>query len=97
MDKKMNKKKLTHFVDLAFIIQFVLVGYSSFIMYFNHEAVSPFLISVHNLAKDFLLVLITAHIVLNWRWILFTIRKFYRKRKGIKEGEVIEANYMPIE
>jgi len=59
--------------------------------------VSPFLISVHNLAKDLLLVLITAHIVLNWRWILFTIRKFYRKRKEIKEGEVIEANYMPIE
>lgn len=93
----MNKKKLNHFVGLALVTQFVLVGCSSFVICFNHEAVSPFLISVHNMAKDFLLALIAAHIFLNWRWILFTLRKFYQKRKEVKEGEVIEANYMPIE
>jgi hypothetical protein len=93
----MNKKKLTFFVDLALIAQFVLVGYTSFIMYFTHEAASPLLISVHDKAGVLLLALIAAHMVLNWRWILFTVRKFCRRRKEIKKGEVIEANYMPID
>jgi hypothetical protein len=93
----MNKKKLTFFVDLALIAQFVLVGYSSFIMYLNHEAASLLLISVHDTAEILFLALIAAHLVLNWRWILFTAKKFCRRRKEVKEGEVIEANYMPID
>lgn len=93
----MNRVKLIRFVDLALIVQFVLVGYSGFIMYFNHEVACPLLRSIHDKAGILMLVLLAAHIVLDWRRLLFTVRKFYRRGSKVKEGEVIEANYIPIE
>jgi hypothetical protein len=93
----MNRVKLIRFVDLALIVQFVLVGFSGFIMYFNHEATNPLLSSIHDKSGILMLVLFAAHIILDWRLILFTVRKFYRRGKKVKEGEVIEANYIPIE
>jgi uncharacterized membrane protein YbhN (UPF0104 family) len=93
----MNRAKLIHFVDLTLLVQFALVVCSGLFIYFNHDAASPLLRLVHNTTEVLTLVLFTAHILLNWRWILFTARKFCRKRKEVKEGEVIEANYIPID
>ena len=93
----MNRAKLIYLVDLALFFQFILVGYSGLIMYFNHHAAGPLLRLIHDKVAILMLVFIVAHIVLNWRWIVFTGKKFYRRRKEVKEGEVIEANYIPID
>jgi len=93
----MDRVKPIHLVDLALIIQFFLVGGSGLIMYFNHNAAGPLLRSIHDKAGILILVFFAAHIILNWRWILFTARKFYRRGQEVKEGEVIEANYIPID
>ena len=37
----MNRVKLNYLVDLALFVQFVLVGYSGLIMYFNHRCCRP--------------------------------------------------------
>jgi hypothetical protein len=93
----MNRAKLIHLVDLTLLVQFSLVGCSGLIMYLNHGAASPLMLWIHDTAGILTLVLFAVHILLNWRWILFTAKKFYRKGKEIKEGEVIEANYIPID
>jgi hypothetical protein len=93
----MNRKKLIHLVDLVLIVQFFLVGYSGLIMYFNHDAAGPLLRLIYDKAGILMLVFFAVHIVLNWRWILFTARKYYQKGKEVKEGEVIEANYIPVD
>lgn len=93
----MNKIRLIHFVDLALIVQFFLVGCSGLIMYLNHEAAGSFLRLIHDKAGILMLILFVAHIVLDWRWILFNARKFFGRRKEVKEGEVIDANYIPID
>lgn len=93
----MKRAKLIHLVDLIFLIQLALVVCSGFIMYSNHDAASSLLRSVHDKAEVLLLVFFSAHILLNWRWILFTTRKYCRRKKEVKEGEVIEANYMSID
>jgi Domain of unknown function (DUF4405) len=93
----MNRAKLIRLVDLTLLIQFALVGCSGFIMYFNHGAESPLLRLIYDTAGTLIFILFAAHILLNWRWILFTIRKFCRRGKEVKEGEVIEANYIPID
>ncbi len=93
----MKRMKLKYLVDLAFFVQFVLVGGSGLIMYFNHHAGGPLLRFIHDKVGILMLVFFVAHIALNWRWIVFTTRKFCRRGKKVKEGEVIEANYIPID
>jgi len=92
----MNRAKLIHLIDLTLLVQFALVGCSGLIMLLNYGAESPLLRLIYDTAGTLTLVLFAAHILLNWRWILFTIRKFCRRGKEVKEGEVIEANYIPI-
>lgn len=93
----MKRAKLIHLVDSTLLVQFALVVCSGLIMYSNHDTASPLLRLVYDKAQVLLLVFFAAHILLNWRWILFTARKFCRRKKEVKEGEVIEANYMPID
>ena len=92
----MNRLKLIHLVYFALIIQFILVGYSDLILYFNHDAAGSLLRLIHDEAIILIIVFFAAHTMLNWNWIVFTARKFYRRGKEVKQGEVIEANYMPI-
>jgi hypothetical protein len=95
--EQMNRQKLINFVDFVLIIQFVLVGGSGFIMYINHGSAVPLLSLIHGKAGILLLVFLAVHIMLNWRWISFTLKKYYQRGKEVKDGEVIEANYIPID
>jgi len=91
----MNRAKIIRLIDLTLFVLFALIICSGLIIYFN--ASSPFLMSVYDIAVNLTLILLAVNILLNWRWILFIARKFYRRRKAVKEGEVIEANYFPLE
>ena len=91
----MNRAKLIRLIDLTLFVLFALIICSGLTIYFGAE--SPFLILVYDIAITLTLILLAVHILLNWRWILFTVRKFCRRRKAVKEGEVIEANYFPLE
>lgn len=93
----MKRAKLILLVDLILLVQFILVGCSGLIIYLNNGAASPLFRLIHDTAGNLTLILFAAHILLNWRWILFTLRKFYGRRKEVKEGEVIEANFMPLD
>ena len=91
----MKKLKLNYLVDLAFFVQFALVGYSGLIMYFNHRAAAPILRLIHDKVGILMLVFFVVHIALHWRRIVFTTKNLFRRE--MKEGEVIEANYMPVD
>ena len=93
----MDRVKLNYFVDCALFVQFVLVGYSGLVMYFNHHSAGPILRVIHDKVGILMLFFFVVHIALHWRWIIFTVKKFYMRGKEVKEGEVIEANYMPID
>lgn|GEM_PF-416635 len=95
--KKMRKVKLNYLVDLALFIQFALVGYSGLIMYFNHHAAGQILRLIHDKVGILMLFFFVAHIALHWRWIVFTTKNLFGRQREMKEGEVIEANYMPVD
>jgi hypothetical protein len=95
--EEMKRIKLNYLVDLALFVQFVLVGYSGLVMYFNHHAAGPILRLIHDKVGILMLVFFVAHVALHWRWIVFTTKNLFRREKEMKEGEVIEANYMPVD
>lgn len=88
-----NKTQLSR--DLAFFVQFVLVGYSGLVMSFNHHAADPILRLIHDEVGILMLVFFIVHIALHWRWIVLTTKNFLRERE-MKEDEVLEANYTPV-
>ncbi len=93
----MKRIKLNYLVDLALFVQFALVGYSGLVMYFNHRATGPILRLIHDKVGILMLVFFVVHIALHWRWIVFTTKNFFRREREMKEGEVIEANYVPLD
>lgn len=93
----MKRIKLNCLVDVALFVQFVLVGYSGFVMYFNHRAAGPILRLIHDKVGILMLIFLVAHIALHWRWIVFTTKNLFGTKREMKEGEVIEANYMPVD
>lgn len=84
-------------VGLALFIQFVIVGGSGLLIYINHHDAGLLLRLIHEKVGILMLVFFIAYITLQWRWIVFTVKKYYQKNREIKEGEVIEANYIPID
>jgi hypothetical protein len=44
-----------------------------------------------------MVVFFIIHIALHWRWIVFATKNIFRREKEMKAGEVIEANYMPVD
>lgn len=87
--EEMNRIKLNYLVDLAFFVQFVLVGYSGLIMFFNHRGAGPILRLIHDKVGILMLVFFVIHIALHWRWIVCTTKNFFRKDSEIKECEVL--------
>lgn len=93
----MKRLKLNYFVDFALFVQFVLVGYSGILLLFNGHGVSQLWKIIHEQLGILMLVFFVAHVVLHWRWIVYTTKNFFRRDREMKEGEVIEANYMPVD
>jgi hypothetical protein len=92
----MKRVKLIYIIDLALFVQFLLVGGSGLIMYFNHQAGGHLLRLIHDKIGILMLVFFVAHIVLNWRWIVNTTKKLCKREKEIKENETIDKPYVPI-
>lgn len=92
-----RKTKINYFVDLVFFIQFALVGYSGLVMYFNHHGAGSILTFIHEKIGILMLAFFVIHIMLHWRWIVFTTKNLLRSDKQIKKDEIIEANYMPVD
>jgi hypothetical protein len=90
--EEMRKIKLNYLVDLAFFVQFVLVGYTGLIMTFNHRGAGPILRLIHDKIGILMLAFFVVHIALHWRWIVFTTKNLFKRERQMKEGEVIEAN-----
>lgn len=93
----MNKIKLNYLVDLVFFVQFALVGYSGLIMYFNRYSAGSLLRLIHDKVGILMLLFFVVHIALHWRWIVFTTKNLFSRQREMREGEVIEANYMPVD
>ena len=93
----MNRLKLNYFVDLALFIQFALVGYSGILLLLNGHGVSHLWRVIHEQLGILMLVFFVAHVILHWRWIVYTTKNLFRTGKEMKKGEVIEANYMPVD
>lgn len=93
----MNRLKLNYFVDLALFIQFTLVGYSGILLLLNGHGVSHLWRVIHEQLGILMLVFFVAHVILHWKWIVYTTKNFFRTGKEMKKGEVIEANYMPVD
>lgn len=85
----MRKIKLNYLVDLALFIQFILVGYSGLVMYFNPHAAGYLLRLIHDKVGLLMVVFFIVHIALHWRWIVCTTKNFFKKDKDMKECEVI--------
>jgi hypothetical protein len=94
--KKGKKIKENYILDLALFVQFLLVGGSGFIMYFNHQVGGHLLRLIHDQIGVLMLVFFVAHIVLNWRWILSTTMKLCKRGKEIKEKENNDKHYVPV-
>jgi hypothetical protein len=92
--EKMRKITLNYLVDLAFFVQFVLVGYSGLVMYFNRHAAGPILRLIHDKVGILMLLFFVVHIILHWRWIVLTTKNLFRKEGRMKEIKKIKLNYL---
>lgn len=86
----MKKIKLVYITDLILFIQFILVGGSGLIMYFFHHVGGNLLRVIHDQVGVLMLFFFAVHMVLNWKWILNTTKKFSKKGKKIKENYIVD-------
>ncbi|RPJ73966.1 MAG: DUF4405 domain-containing protein [Alphaproteobacteria bacterium] len=93
----MKRVKLIYIVDLALFVQFLLVGGTGLIMYFNHHAAGHLLRFIHDQIGVLMLVFFVAHIILNWKWVVGTTKKFCKKGPEIKEKKIVDTDYTPID
>jgi hypothetical protein len=92
----MRRVNLNYIIDMALFVQFLLVGGSGLIMYFNHQAGGHLLRFVHDQIGILMLVFFVAHIILNWSWIVSTTIKLCKREKELEEKENNDKHYVPM-
>ncbi len=75
----MNRTKINYFVDLAFLVQFVLVGYSGLLLLINRHGASHFWKIIHEKIGIVILIFFIAHFVLHWSWLVLNTKKCFRR------------------
>ncbi|HOW14715.1 DUF4405 domain-containing protein [Methanosarcina sp.] len=93
----MNRTKLNYVVDLAFLIQFVLVGYSGILLLIDGYGVSHFWKFIHVKIGILSLVFFTIHLVLHWAWLVSNSKKCFGINEKVKADEIIEAKYTNLD
>lgn len=88
----MNRVELIYLSNLILFIQFILVGGSGLIMYFDHRSGGAIMRLIHDQIGMLMLVFFVAHIILNWRWIVGTTTKLLKK--GMKINEKTKFRYL---
>lgn len=78
--KKGKKIKENYIFDLALFIQFLLVGGSGLFMYFYHHAGGSLLRLIHDQVGVLVVVFFVVHLILHWKWIVFTTKKLFLKK-----------------
>jgi hypothetical protein len=92
----MNRTKINYFVDLAFLIQFVLVGYSGLLLLIDGHGVSHFWRLIHEKIGILILVFFIVHFALHWGWMVLNTKKCFSRSKEVKADEIIEAKYTDV-
>lgn len=93
----MNRTKLNYIVDLAFLVQFVLVGYSGLLLLIDGHGVSYFWRFIHEKIGILMLVFFIVHFVLHWGWLVLNTKKCFSINKKEKADEIIEAKYTSVD
>lgn len=93
----MNRTKLNYIVDLAFLIQFVLVGYSGLLLLIDGYGVSAFWKFIHVKIGILSLVFFTIHLALHWGWLVLNTKKCLSINENVKTDEIIEAKYTNVD
>ncbi|MDQ1275928.1 MAG: hypothetical protein QG610_1503 [Euryarchaeota archaeon] len=93
----MNRTKINYVVDLAFLVQFVLVGYSGLLLLIDGHGVSHFWKFIHVKIGILILVFFIIHFALHWGWLVLNTKKCFIKNKEVKADEIIEAKYTSVD
>lgn len=93
----MNRTKLNYYVDLAFLIQFVLVGYSGLLLLIDGHGVSHFWKFIHVKIGILILVFFMIHILLHWDWLVLNTKKCFSISEKAKADEINEAKYTNVD
>lgn len=86
----MKKLEFNYLVNLILFIQFVLVGGTGLVIYFNPNGGGHLLSFIHNQVGVLMLVFFIAHMTINWKWVVATTKKFSKKEKGIKKNYIVD-------
>ncbi|MCQ1534933.1 DUF4405 domain-containing protein [Methanosarcina sp. KYL-1] len=84
----MKRITLNYLVDLSLFVQFVLVGYSGLLLFFNDHGTGPFWKMIHEKLGIVMLVFFIIHMALHSKWITCTTKNLFRRENGRKEVDV---------
>jgi len=87
----MKKIRLNYLIDVGLFIQFVLVGYSGLVMYFNEHGAGYFLRLIHDKVGILMLIFFVVHIALHRKWIVTTTKNFFVRKRKIKKSSKIKV------
>lgn len=93
----MNRTKLNYILDLAFLVQFVLVGYSGILLLIDGHGTPFFWKLIHEKIGILMLVFFIAHFVLHWGWLVLNTKKCFSRKNEVKVDEIIEAKYTNVD
>ena len=77
----MNRTKINYAVDIAFLVQFVLVGYSGLLLLICGHSTSYFWKVIHEKIGILMLIFFIAHVVLHWGWLTLNTKRCLSQKK----------------
>jgi len=93
----MSRTKINYVVDLALLVQFVLVGYSGLLLLIDGHGTPFYWKIIHEKLGILMLVFFIAHFVLHWGWFVLNTKKCFSRNKEMKADEIIDAKYTAVD
>ncbi|MEM3499381.1 MAG: DUF4405 domain-containing protein [Candidatus Bilamarchaeaceae archaeon] len=98
LDGMIRMIKINYFIDLLMVILFIAVSLSGLIIFFFLPSGSGWygvkyffgiprhnIVDIHNWSGFALIVLITAHIILHYKWIIETTKNLFKQENKTQE------------
>lgn len=92
--EKLNRNQLNYIVDFCLNILFLIVAFTGLYMYFFIPSGVPrgkyvvymgltksTWLWIHNKSAILMTIIVAVHLILHWRWIMYTTRNFFRREK----------------